>query len=126
MQLQTRHVIYQNLKVVFTVLPLLYAPLNHRQRCVDRIILVQMQPNHLYLQPSQTLHETGHVLGLGHVTTNNVMNPEITLSEFDGLRQGDIDGIVEIYGLKQQKCDKVKLTNRSHLNYIPSETFNEV
>ena len=43
------------------------------------------------------LHEMGHVLGLGHVSTDNVMNPD---RSFGNLQQGDIMGIQSIYGSK--------------------------
>lgn len=43
------------------------------------------------------LHEMGHVLGLGHVSTNNVMNPDRT---YNNLQDGDIQGIQSIYGSK--------------------------
>ncbi|MFM9840815.1 MAG: matrixin family metalloprotease [Cyclobacteriaceae bacterium] len=43
------------------------------------------------------LHEMGHVLGLGHVTSKNAMNPNST---FDQLQSGDILGILSIYGAK--------------------------
>lgn len=46
---------------------------------------------------SLALHEIGHVLGLGHVTSENVMNPNRT---FQQLQPGDIAGIQSIYGLK--------------------------
>ncbi|MEO1517514.1 MAG: matrixin family metalloprotease [Bacteroidota bacterium] len=46
------------------------------------------------------LHELGHVLGLGHVRTANVMNPDFFDYEFEGLQSGDLKGIVEIYGEK--------------------------
>lgn len=45
------------------------------------------------------LHEIGHVLGLGHVNSNNIMNADLTGS-FNELQLGDIQGIVEIYGEK--------------------------
>jgi hypothetical protein len=41
------------------------------------------------------LHEMGHVLGLGHVTSQNVMNPTYSI---DHLQSGDIKGIQSIYG----------------------------
>ncbi len=42
------------------------------------------------------LHETGHILGLGHVLSNNVMNPDKYY--YKKLQQGDIQGIQTIYG----------------------------
>jgi hypothetical protein len=41
------------------------------------------------------LHEIGHILGLGHVLSNNVMNPN---KYFNKLQPGDIKGIQTIYG----------------------------
>ncbi len=49
--------------------------------------------NKLYLP----LHEIGHVLGLGHVFSENVMNPKRT---FERLQSGDIEGVQSIYGKK--------------------------
>jgi hypothetical protein len=50
------------------------------------------------LQPEKlTLHEMGHVLGLGHVSSENVMNPQKT---FEDLQEGDILGVQSIYGSK--------------------------
>ncbi|MGB3778698.1 MAG: matrixin family metalloprotease [Tunicatimonas sp.] len=45
------------------------------------------------------LHEIGHVLGLGHVGSDNIMNPDWddTVTE---LQPGDIVGIQSIYGVK--------------------------
>jgi hypothetical protein len=43
------------------------------------------------------LHEIGHILGLGHVKSNNVMNPD---KYFPKLQSGDIKGIQSIYGEK--------------------------
>jgi hypothetical protein len=43
------------------------------------------------------LHEAGHVLGLGHVASNNVMKPG---HSYDELQPGDIKGIQSLYGLK--------------------------
>jgi len=61
---------------------------------------------HLILSPSYTddcdlfypyvLHELGHVLGLGHSSASNVMGS--ISSNRDGLQEGDIKGIQEIYG----------------------------
>ncbi len=45
------------------------------------------------------LHEIGHVLGLGHVASENVMNPD-RLSVFSTLQSGDILGAQSIYGTK--------------------------
>ena len=45
------------------------------------------------------LHEVGHVLGLGHVGSDNIMNPDWG----DGvteLQPGDIAGIQSIYGVR--------------------------
>lgn len=44
------------------------------------------------------LHEIGHSLGLGHVKSATVMNPD--LDEFTVLQTGDSLGIIEIYGPK--------------------------
>ena len=46
------------------------------------------------------LHEIGHTLGLGHVSTKNVMNPNFYNQGYTGLQNGDIQGIQEIYGEK--------------------------
>jgi predicted Zn-dependent protease len=43
------------------------------------------------------LHETGHILGLGHVLSNNVMNPN-QYYYYKRLQPGDIQGIQAIYG----------------------------
>jgi hypothetical protein len=44
------------------------------------------------------LHEIGHALGLGHVSTDNVMNPGV--QHLTDLMPGDIEGIQSIYGAK--------------------------
>ena len=47
------------------------------------------------------LHEIGHVLGLGHVGTQNIMNADFSEVEaLDGLQAGDIEGVVQLYGKK--------------------------
>ncbi|MEM6299208.1 MAG: matrixin family metalloprotease, partial [Bacteroidota bacterium] len=46
------------------------------------------------------LHETGHTLGLGHVTTSNIMSPNFFELDLQGLQRGDISGIKAIYGEK--------------------------
>lgn len=45
-----------------------------------------------------SMHEIGHVLGLGHVTTANVMSKDFFGYHFEGLQEGDKKGIIEIYG----------------------------
>ncbi len=45
------------------------------------------------------LHETGHVLGLGHVDSNNIMNPNYDQNSIV-LGNGDVQGIQAIYGKK--------------------------
>jgi hypothetical protein len=47
---------------------------------------------------SLMLHEIGHSLGLGHVKSPNIMNPDF--DEFTKLQSGDSLGIIEIYGPK--------------------------
>ena len=47
------------------------------------------------------LHEIGHVLGLGHINTQNVMVPDGSKFSLPGLQAGDIAGIQEIYGAKE-------------------------
>lgn len=44
------------------------------------------------------LHEIGHVLGLGHVDSENVMNPNFSALNFNKLQMGDTLGILELYG----------------------------
>lgn len=46
------------------------------------------------------LHETGHVLGLGHVNNTSVMKQGSDKYRLDGLQEGDIEGIQSIYGQK--------------------------
>ena len=45
------------------------------------------------------LHEVGHVLGLGHVGSDNIMNPDWGDSVTE-LQPGDIAGIQSIYGAR--------------------------
>jgi hypothetical protein len=45
------------------------------------------------------LHEMGHVLGLGHVLSENVMNQNRSFT-YDELQSGDILGVQSIYGAK--------------------------
>lgn len=48
------------------------------------------------------LHEIGHVLGLGHVGSANIMNASFSVfKELDGLASGDIRGIQELYGPRE-------------------------
>lgn len=60
---------------------------NHRFDCEEFYLFV--------------LHEIGHTLGLGHVTTADIMNgsSNVILS-LDGIQQGDSLGLIEIYGPK--------------------------
>ena len=44
------------------------------------------------------LHEVGHVLGLGHVETENIMSPRFSSFNLSGLQRGDSLGAIEIYG----------------------------
>lgn len=46
------------------------------------------------------LHEIGHALGLGHVSTSNIMAADESKFFLDGLQSGDIAGIRQIYGEK--------------------------
>ncbi|MEN0047854.1 MAG: matrixin family metalloprotease [Bacteroidota bacterium] len=46
------------------------------------------------------LHEIGHALGLGHVDSENIMQQGNNKYQFGGLQQGDIAGIISIYGMK--------------------------
>lgn len=47
------------------------------------------------------LHEIGHVLGLGHVGSTNVMTTDFdVLDDLEGLQEGDIEGIQQLYGPK--------------------------
>lgn len=46
---------------------------------------------------SLVLHEIGHALGLGHVSSANVMNPSLQLTT---LQPGDIKGVESLYGPK--------------------------
>lgn len=45
------------------------------------------------------LHEIGHVLGLGHVNSRNVMHPSQN-TNYTQLQSGDILGIQSLYGVK--------------------------
>lgn len=45
------------------------------------------------------IHEIGHALGLGHVNSNNIMNPNYDQTSTE-LENGDVLGIQSIYGQK--------------------------
>lgn len=62
--------------------------------CAGLVIFKCTSYNYFSLQ-SLALHEIGHVLGLGHVSSDNVMNPE---KGYFKLQSGDIKGIQSIYG----------------------------
>lgn len=46
------------------------------------------------------LHEMGHILGLGHVNSETIMNPDFYSLGIRELQEGDKKGIIEIYGKK--------------------------
>lgn len=47
------------------------------------------------------LHEIGHVLGMGHVGTENIMSADFDIiSKLKGLQSGDIEGMIQLYGAK--------------------------
>lgn len=46
------------------------------------------------------LHEIGHVLGLGHVSSENIMVAGESKFDMEGLQSGDIAGAQQIYGEK--------------------------
>lgn len=64
--------------------------------CAGLVIFRCTSYNYLSLQ-ILALHEIGHVLGLGHVSSDNVMNPD---KGYYYLQTGDIKGIQSIYGKK--------------------------
>ena len=49
-----------------------------------------------------SLHEIGHALGLGHVSSRNIMNPAVNKFGYTKLQEGDIKGIQSIYGSKTE------------------------
>lgn len=64
-----------------------------------RVIFSQSNVSNRCNQFYQTaLHEIGHALGLGHVTTPNIMNVDSQQFDFEKLQDGDIAGIRSIYG----------------------------
>jgi len=69
------------------------------EELMGRIIFSQQDVSSRCDEFYQTaLHEIGHALGLGHVTTENVMNVNSSNFNFDSLQEGDISGIRAIYG----------------------------
>jgi len=46
------------------------------------------------------LHEIGHALGLGHVSSQNIMETGVSKFSLNGLQSGDIAGAQQIYGEK--------------------------
>jgi len=61
------------------------------------------------------LHEIGHVLGLGHVISNNVMNPD---KSYLKLQSGDIMGIQSIYGKSMMEGRRAKLIEFKRLSHM--------
>jgi len=47
------------------------------------------------------LHEVGHALGLCHSSPDNIMSYNSNAYDYDTLQQGDIEGIISIYGAKK-------------------------
>lgn len=45
-----------------------------------------------------SIHEIGHVLGLGHISSDNIMSMDPRKYDYTGLQEGDILGIQSIYG----------------------------
>jgi hypothetical protein len=69
--------------------------------CTDLNGLIVFKKNE-YSCPSiygAILHEIGHVLGLGHVVSNNVMHPSQS-TRYSSLQPGDIRGGQTIYGAR--------------------------
>jgi hypothetical protein len=73
-------------------------PSFNNQPCLQLAGLLIINPKCNQIVPI-SLHEMGHVLGLGHVASENVMNPD-RLGFFPSLQSGDIMGIQSIYGKK--------------------------
>ena len=67
--------------------------------CIDLAGQITLDPGYtddcelFYLY---VLHELGHVLGLGHSSQDNIMG--LISTTFDGLQEGDIEGLRQIYG----------------------------
>ena len=76
-------------------------------KCTQLAGQLTINPNHRFDDCDDfylfVLHEIGHTLGLGHVTTAEIMNgsSDIILS-LDGLQTGDSLGLVSIYGAKSE------------------------
>ncbi len=64
--------------------------------CNQVVGLIILQSKH-NVTSRVVVHEMGHVLGLGHVGSQNIMNGSPTV---DHLQPGDIAGIQSIYGSK--------------------------
>ena len=74
-----------------------YPPIPN-QACGGLVIFKSGSPNRNCNEMYRlALHEIGHVLGLGHVTSDNIMNP---IKPLLSLQSGDIQGIQSIYGKK--------------------------
>lgn len=72
-------------------------------RCTSLSGQIVLQPDSRFDTCSSfyqlVLHEIGHTLGLGHVDSDNVMNPEFDILEnIDAPQAGDRAGMVALYG----------------------------
>lgn len=74
-------------------------PAFNEQPCKQIAGYMVINPRCGPLSIPMVLHEMGHVLGLGHVLSENVMNQNRSFT-YDQLQSGDILGVQSIYGGK--------------------------